>query len=192
MSINIELYCPHCHSPGIVQNGHKRNGSQNYRCKNCGKRFISDHQKIYRGGLSRIPAVVKIMTVRGNGVRDIRAILNISPGKVLQALGSACHQIKPKKNQYDRLETDGFWTYEGRKTNKVWLIYAYHRESGGTVAYVRGKRDLKTAKKLRKRLQRLGIRYGRIATDSWDSFLRAFREDGRTVGKKHTAGIVRE
>ena len=189
MSITIELTCPHCHSPSIVRNGHKRNGSQNYRCKNCGKQFISDYQKIYRGSLSWIPAVVKIMIVRGNSVRDIAAILNISLRKVLQVLISACYQIKPKKNQYDCLEIDEFWTYVGRKTNNIWLIYAYHRESGEIVAYVWGKRDLKTAQKLRKRLRRLGITYERIAMDKWDSFRTAFKEDQEIVGKRHTVGI---
>ena len=98
-------------SPSIVRNGHKRNGSQNYRCKNCGRQFIGDYQKIYRGSLSWIPAAVKIMMVRGNGVRDIGAILHISLRKVLQVLSSACYQIKPKNNQYDCLEIDEFWTY---------------------------------------------------------------------------------
>jgi hypothetical protein len=46
-------------------------------------------------------------------------------------------------------EIDEFWTYIGEKKNKVWLIYAYHWESGEIAGYVWGKRDLKTAKKLR-------------------------------------------
>jgi IS1 family transposase len=57
------------------------------------------------------------------------------------------------------------------------------------VGYVWGKRDLKTAKKLRKRIHRLGISYDRIATDDWNSFLSAFAEDKHDTGKKHTAGI---
>jgi IS1 family transposase len=36
-------------------------------------------------------------------------------------------------------------------------MYAYHRESGETVAYVWGKRDVKTAQTLRKRLKQLLI-----------------------------------
>ena len=43
---------------------------------------------------------------------------------------------------------------------------------------------LKTACKLRKRLKRLGIRYNRIASDEWDSFLTAFKEDELLIGKK--------
>ncbi|MDR2740837.1 MAG: IS1 family transposase, partial [Treponema sp.] len=77
------------------------------------------------------------------------------------------------------IETDELWTYVGEKKNKVWLIYAYHRESEEIVASnqrfaVWGKRDLKTAKKLRKRIKGLGISYDMVATDDWDSFFSAF------------------
>ena len=53
----------------------------------------------------------------------------------------------------------------------------------------RGKRDLRTANKLRKRLKRLEITYDRIACDQWDSFLTAFKEDELLVGKEYTVGI---
>jgi IS1 family transposase len=65
----------------------------------------------------------------------------------------------------------------------------YHRESGEIVAYVWGKRDIKTAEKLRRRIKRLGVSYERIATDNWDSFISVFGEDKHEVGKKHTVGI---
>jgi IS1 family transposase len=42
----------------------------------------------------------------------------------------------------------------GEKKNKVWLIYAYHRESGEIVWFLWGNRELKRAKKLRKRIKR--------------------------------------
>jgi IS1 family transposase len=38
---------------------------------------------------------------------------------------------------------------------KVWLISAYPRESGKIVAYVWGKRDIRTAEKLRKWIKQL-------------------------------------
>jgi IS1 family transposase len=58
------------------------------------------------------------------------------------------------------------------------------------VAYRWGKRDLKTAQKLRKRIQGLGIRYERITRDDGDSFRAAFVEDNHETGKKHTGGIA--
>jgi hypothetical protein len=117
-----------------------------------------------------IDSYVKIMFVRGMGIRDISVMLHISITKVLKVLKSAHYKIKPKVSHYDCLEIDEFWTYVGKKENKVWLIYAYHRESGEIVASNRrfsvwGKRDIKTAKKLRRRIKRLGIRYERMAAD---------------------------
>jgi IS1 family transposase len=140
----------------------------------------------YQGCLSRVVEMVKIMLVRGIGIRDISAVPQIGITKVLKVLKSTKYQIKPKQTHYDRLEVDEFWTYAGKKKNKIWLIYAYHRES---VAYVWGKGDLKTAKKLGKRLRRLGISCDRVATDDWDSFLSALAEDKHDTGKKHTVGI---
>ena len=189
MKTTIELKCPHCHSPNIVGNGKKSNRTQNYLCKACGKQFISDFERTYCGTLSYIVSMIKIMLVRGIGIRDISEILKISVGKVLKTLTSSQYKIKPARKHYDCLEIDEFWTYVGHKTNKIWLIYAYHRGTGEIVAYVWGKRDLKTAKKLRRRLKRLGVTYDRIACDERDSFLTAFNEDEKLVGKKYTVGI---
>jgi IS1 family transposase len=87
------------------------------------------------------------------------------------------------------LEVDEFWTYVGNKKNKVWLIYAYHRETGEIVCFVWGKRDFQTAQKLKKKMTDLGISYGSIATDNWDSFVAVFKEDNHLVGKEYTVGI---
>ncbi|MDR0476124.1 MAG: IS1 family transposase, partial [Treponema sp.] len=86
MIISIELKCPHCNNPHIVRNGKKSNRAQNYLCKACGKQFISDPERACRGTLSYIAGVIKIMLVRGVGIRDISAILNISVKKVLKTL----------------------------------------------------------------------------------------------------------
>jgi IS1 family transposase/transposase-like protein len=189
MSINIELYCPRCHNSTIVRNGKKCNGPQNYLCKGCGKQFISDSQRTYKGTLSWIHAMIQIMLVRGCGIRDTSAILGISTKKVLNVLVQGVYKIQPQKRHYNCLEVDEFWTYVGSKSSKVWLIYAYHRETGEIVAYVWGKRDLKTAQKLRKRLKRLGITYDAIACDQWDSFLAAFGAEAKHIGKRYTVGI---
>ncbi|MDK4651378.1 IS1 family transposase, partial [Kingella kingae] len=69
-----------------------------------------------------------------------------------------------------------FWTFVGNKSNKVWLVYAYHRGSGEIVAYayVWGKRDLATARALKRRLKELRVTYDRMATDDWAAFLNVF------------------
>ncbi|MDR2792233.1 MAG: hypothetical protein LBB61_01020 [Treponema sp.] len=97
--------------------------------------------------------------------------------------------MKPKKTRYDRLETDECWIYRGGKKNKVWLIYAYQRRSGEITAYVWGKRNLKTARKLKKRIRRLWISYERMATADWDGFVAAYAEDRHGYEKEYTIGI---
>ncbi|MDR0566668.1 MAG: IS1 family transposase, partial [Prevotellaceae bacterium] len=87
------------------------------------------------------------------------------------------------------LEVDEFWTYVGEKKNKVWLIYAYHRSTGEIVAFVWGKRNFETAKKLRDELSSLGLSFDTIYTDNWESFNRAFSGDNHVKGKKNTVGI---
>jgi IS1 family transposase len=72
------------------------------------------------------------------------------------------------------------------KKNKIWFIYTYHRESGEIVAYVWGRRDLKTAKKQRKRIEWLGISYDQVTKNKRNSFILTFVEDNHKVGKEYT------
>jgi Transposase. len=44
-TINYE--CRQCHSQNIVKNGHNASGSQQYWCKECGKRGVIDPKRGY-------------------------------------------------------------------------------------------------------------------------------------------------
>jgi hypothetical protein len=85
--------------------------------------FIGDYQMTYQGCLSWVVAMVKIMPVRGIGIPDISTVLKISITKVLKVHNPGNYAIRPKRTHYECLEIDGFWTYVGKKKNKVWLIY---------------------------------------------------------------------
>ena len=124
------------------------------------------------------------MLVRNVGIRDIAEIENVSIYTVLSVLTKSDKEITPKQKHYDVLEVDEFWTYVGNKNTKVWLIYAYHRVTSEIVEWVFGKRDYKTAKKLRAKITKLGLTFGAIATDNWDSFVKAFSSDNHIIGKK--------
>lgn len=189
MTIKIILHCPNCQSAKIKKNGKKSYKKQNYLCKTCGRQFIGDHALSYQGCCSAIKKKIVKMLVRGIGIRDISYIEDISINKVLSVLVKSNKIITPKQQHYDSLEIDEFWTYVGNKKNKVWLIYAYHRETGEIVSYVWGKRDCKTAKKLRDKLKSMGIGYDRIYTDKWDSFIAVFHQDNHIIGKENTQGI---
>ena len=158
-------------------------------CLICKRQFIGDHALSYSGCCSVLNKKIELMLVRGVGIRDIAEIERISIGKILSVLVKSDKIITPKHNYYQSLEVDEFWTYVGNKKHKVWLIYAYDRQSGEIVAYVWGKRDLKTAKKLKNRLKELSIIYDTICTDKWNSFVTVFHGDNHLVGKEYTVGI---
>jgi IS1 family transposase/transposase-like protein len=189
MQIKITLHCPDCQSAKIKKNGRKSNKKQNFLCKNCGHQFIGDYALTYNGCHSELNIKILRMLVSGVGVRDVSEIEQISVKKVLSVLVKSTHKIAPKQSHYDRLEVDEFWTYVGKKRNKIWLIYAYHRQTGEIVAYVWGKRNRKTAKKLRDKLKSLDVSYDVIYSDKWDSFVAVFQVDNHIIGKENTKGI---
>jgi hypothetical protein len=117
------------------------------------------------------------MFVRGLGIRDIAAIEGISIFKILSVLINLDCQIVPRQRHYSNLELDEFLTYVGNKNNKLWLIYDYDRANKEIVAYVLGKRNLKTVRKLKQRLSDLGVSYDAIYSDSWNSFVVVFRRN---------------
>jgi len=189
MIISITLYCPGCRSTDIKKNGKKVSGKQNYLCKSCTRQFIGDHALSYKGCHSMLIHKILLMLVRGIGIKDVAEIERVSIKKVLSVLVDSNYKLIPKSQGYDQLEIDEFWTYVGNKQNKVWLIYAYHRGTGEIVAYVWGKRNLKTAKALRNKLSALEITYDSICTDNWESFQSAFKGCNHFVGKEYTVGI---
>ena len=189
MQITLHIKCPACHSDSIKKNGKKVNGKQNYQCHACKRQFIGDHALSYRGCHSGVASKILHLMVRGSGVRDIAEVERVSIGKVLKTLSKSKYQLQAKQKYYETLEVDEFWTFVGNKGNKQWLIYAYHRETGEIVAYVWGKRDLATVKKLKARLKELRVKYARIASDNWDSFVTVFKEYKQLVGKFFTVGI---
>ena len=189
VNIEITLYCPNCQSSKIKRNGKKSSQKQNYFCKDCGRQFIGNHALSYKGCHSELTQRILKMLVRGIGIRDVSEIENISIKKVLSVLVKSDHQITPGQSHYDSLEVDEFWTYVGKKKNKVWLIYAYHRATGEIVAFAWGKRNAKTARKLRKKLSSLSVSFDTVYTDDWESFKLAFSADNHVTWKRNTVGI---
>ena len=172
-----------------MRNGKKTYKAQNYLCKDCGRQFIADSDRTYKGTIAWFFGAIKRALVRGCGIRDVAVILEVSIGKVLKTLVESHYDITPKQKHYTRLEGDELWTFVGSKANRKWLIYAYDRDSGEIVAYVWGDRSAKTANRLREKILALGVTYDRIATDDWESFIKTFSVDAHDIGKQHTVGI---
>jgi transposase-like protein len=69
-----------------VCNGKKSYNAQNYRCKDCKCQFIANCDRKYKGTIAWFVGAIVRALVRGCGIRDIAAILEVSIGKVLKTL----------------------------------------------------------------------------------------------------------
>ena len=170
MKTQITIRCPSCLGFSIKKNGWKIYGKQNYQCKDCHRQFIHETDLSYQGCKSDIDDKIRLMLVRGCSVADIVVIEKVSKYKVLSVLVNSNYQIRPKRRYYRKLQVDEFWTYVGRKKNKVWLVYAYDPDTSEIVAFIWGKRNLKTARQLRNKLDELGVDFVIFAVITWIAF----------------------
>jgi insertion element IS1 protein InsB len=140
-TINISVHCPHCASEKIVKNGHKSNGQQNYRCKNCKKQFQATYT--YNGADPQVQCSIVRLLCRNMGIRDIAEYHQISQRCVLNTLKKHGKQtIVPQKTHYYAVQIDELWSFVGAKKNKHWLLYAYAPETKEVLAYVCGSRGI--------------------------------------------------
>lgn len=79
-----QIACPNCQGEDLVKNGHSENGTQRYRCKNCGKSFQGDYA--YNAWKAGVKEQIDRQTLNSSGVRDISRNLQIAKGTVIQHL----------------------------------------------------------------------------------------------------------
>lgn len=186
--ITLKVTCPHCQGTKVIKNGHKKDGTQNFLCKDCRKQF----QSVYKNNGANPITQQRIvsMLLRNSGIRDIETVLKVSRRCVLNRLlleAKKC-ELAPKLPHYKSVQIDELWSYvHQRKKKKRWLIYAYAPETDEVLGFVIGRRDIKTVKKLYKMLENLEI--DEYCTDDWATFAHVFRDKNHSIGKHLTRAI---
>src|SRR5688572_16857273 len=123
-----EIACPRCASLEVKKNGRTANCKQRYRCKSCGRQFITQYS--YLGCLDCVRALIVPMTLNGCGIRDISRVLIVSPNTVLRVLRSAAASIpeSPAVSRIRDIEIDEFWSFVGSKRRPRWTWYRFDRQ----------------------------------------------------------------
>ena len=91
---------------------------------------------------------------------------------------------KAQRQQWEALELDEMWTFVGHRRRQVWLWLAVERASRRVVAWVLGRRDAPTARRL---WQALPKRYRRPCwyfTDLFPAYARALPAGPHRPGPK--------
>ncbi len=129
------------------------------------------------------------MLLRGSGVRDCAAVLDISKETVLRMIirNALETDIKPRQAHYDAIQIDEQWSYVGRKKKKVWLLYAYSAKDREILAFTMGKRNSKIVYNLWMKLKQIDIDF--FLTDNWQASKVVLPPEKHIVGKTFTKAI---
>ena len=187
----VQVFCPHCETDKVKKNGVKRNGNQNFFCRECRKQFQSDY--VYLGADPRQKSLVRDMAMRGSGIRDIHKVLKISIVTVLSVLRSWFQTIEEPtfEGTYRCVMIDEMWTFvKRRKKGKRWLWYAYCADTRKILAFHIGKRNDAACKKLMKKLAHLNILM--FCTDDWKSYKKHIPSEKHVISKLMTQKIERQ
>ena len=80
----IEIRCRRCGADDLVKNGRSENGTQRYRCNECGKSFQNKYSyNVWKPG---VKDQIEIQTLNSGGIRDIGRNLGISKNTVISEL----------------------------------------------------------------------------------------------------------
>ena len=159
--------------------------------KTCSAAAVASSSKIiYQGADPACQRQAVHMLRRGSSLSDCADVLAMSPKTVARCLRRQAGKlvVYPLKKQYDRVIIDEFWTFVGkRKENKRWFLYAYAPETDEILAYVWGKRDTKTARRLYGLIEHLDVMW--YCSDDWRAFKAVLPYDRHLIGKCFTQAI---
>ena len=187
--INIQVKCPHCHSPKVVKNGTKKTGRQNFLCRHCGKQF--QHEYLYQGADPCVKAQVKSSLLHGSGIRDCNKVFGVSAKCTLRLILEFGKSIlvRPKRRRYRKVQVDELWSFVNEKGRKVWIFYVYAPETREILALTMGKRSARQVRNLLKQLRVLGVEIDFFCTDEFKGFKKVFLHHRHIIGKEFTKNI---
>ena len=148
-----------CGSEYIRRNGSSQ-GHAKYQCTSCGHPARLVPAAVARA--VRYAQVEKLLVER-NSQRSIVRVTGVAGMTVAKLIkkAQAAHppwpRLRPKKAQrqeWEALELDEMGTFVGQRRLKVWLWLAVERASRRIVAWVLGRRDAATARRLWEALPR--------------------------------------
>ena len=188
-----EITCPRCSSLNIKKNGITRQQKQRFRCKVCGRQFLTHYT--YRAYRPEVQALILSMTLNSSGIRDTARLLGISIGGVLAALRRCAEKVSEPRvpKRAAAVEVDEFWSFVGTKEPQRWMWYAFDRRTKQIIAYHLGRRTDESCRALLEKLRGCGI--NSIYTDRFESYNKLLPElrpkSQHVMSKRETRNIER-
>ncbi len=184
-----EITCPRCSALNITKNGITANRKQRYRCKECGRQFITHYT--YQACDPKRRNLIIPMTLNASGIRDIARVLTISPNTVLRVIkmhAATITEPSPRGHVKD-LELDEFWSFVQQKSDQRWTWLAWDRHCKQVVAFVNGRRTDANCRLLYRKLS--AVEVNRFHSDKWEAYQKSLPHHKHDIGKQGTRNIER-
>jgi len=141
--INTCAYC----AGKLVKNGFSRSRKQRYKCKDCNKTIVENYT--YNAYFSYINKQIVILLTEGVGIRSIAKILQISATTLLKRIIAISDRVNlPVMTPESSYEIDELCTFVKAKNKRIWIVYAFERETKNIVGFNVGARTNLTLKKV--------------------------------------------
>ncbi|MBA5791604.1 IS1 family transposase [Flavobacterium sp. xlx-214] len=149
-SVDSVKNCSLCNGK-VVKYGFSKAKKQRFKCKNCSKTQVQNYQ--YSAYLKETNAKIIVFVKEGLGIRSISRILKISTNTLLKRIIKISNCIvEPELENQKTYEVDELCTFVNQKNKRIWVVYAFERESKKIVSFNVGSRSNLTLKPVIKRL----------------------------------------
>jgi len=141
--INTCIYC----SGKLIKNGFSKAGKQRYKCKGCNKTIVENYT--YKAYFFHINKLIILLLTEGLGIRSISRVLKISTTTLLKRIIAIANNIKlPAATSGNSYEIDELCTFVKSKSRRIWIVFAFERETKKIVSFNVGARTNLTLNKV--------------------------------------------
>jgi len=136
-----------CCSGRLVKNGFSKAKKQRYKCKDCNKTTVVNYT--YKACLPNVNKQIVILLKEGLGIRSITRILQISSTTLLKRIIAILNTVSlPVMIPQSNYEIDELCTFVRSKSKRIWIVYAFERETKNIVSFNVGRRTNLTLNKV--------------------------------------------
>lgn len=129
------LYC----SGKLTKAGFSKAKKQRYKCKYYNKTIVDHYTN--KACCSKINNKIVLLIIEGVGIRSISRILRISTTTLLKRILIISEEISlPKMKEGSNYEIDELCTFVKRKSKRIWIVYAFEKETKKVVGFNIGTR----------------------------------------------------
>jgi insertion element IS1 protein InsB len=166
------FYCSFCDHK-LIKYGFTKGKKQRYRCGKCNNIRLRNYKNLAYN--KHISEYIVAYTKEGVGIRSTARLLKIAVNTVLSRIKKIAQSIKqPPIPLNQTYEVDELCTFVKHKENRIWVVYAFCRETGKVGSFNVGKRTNKTLSRVIQTVQNANPK--KIITDKLKNYRFLIRE----------------